>query len=125
MDLLKNTSKIEDEGLLGEPPHFEFPKTRNPIIFLLRNFGKFSFYIVLFLAIAIITVFKINPHSNLADFIFLFMFGPVFISLGWLGLKQKSGAYKFAGIGAILAYILIVLFYILSLFSPNFRPITQ
>ena len=125
MDPLKNTSKMDDKGLLGEPPRFEFPETKNPFVFLIRRFGKSSFYIVIFLIIGIFTLFKINPHSDLGNFIFLFLFGFVFISLGWLFLKQKSKAYKFAGIGTILAYILIILFYILSLFFPNFRPITQ
>lgn len=124
MNLPKKTSKIDEKGFLGEPPRFKFPETKNPFVFLIRHFGKFSFYIVLFLISIIFTLFKINPHSNLGNFIFLFLFGFVFASLAWLFLKQKSGAYKFAGVGTILAYILIIVFYILSLFFPNFRPIT-
>lgn len=123
MDLPKNSPKTGYEGLLGEPPRFEFPKTKNPFIFLIRRFGKSSFYVVLFLIIGIFTLFNINGNSDLGDFIFLFLFGFVFASLGWLFLKQKSGAYKFAGVGTILAYILIVLFEILRKFfhfSLNF-----
>lgn len=123
MDLPENKPKIGDSGLLGEPPRFQFPETKNPFIFLVRRFGKFSFYIILFLIAGIFTLFKINPHSDLGNFIFLFLFGFVFASLAWLFLKQKSGAYKFAGIGTILAYILIMLFEILRRFfhfSLNF-----
>ena len=123
MDPLKNTSKMDDKGLLGEPPRFEFPKTKNPFVFLIRRFGKSSFYIVLFLIIGIFTLFNIDGNSDLGNFIFLFLFGFVFASLAWLFLKQKSGAYKFAGVGTILAYILIVVFEILRRFfhfSLNF-----
>ena len=38
MDLSGNKPKTENEGLLGEPPRFEFPKTKNPLIFLLHSY---------------------------------------------------------------------------------------
>ena len=116
MDQEENKPKIKEEGFLGEPPRFEFPKTRNPFVFLVRRFGKSSFYIVLFLIMGIFTLFKIDSNSDLGNFIFLFLFGFVFASLAWLFLKQKSGAYKFAGIGTILAYFLIIFSEILRRF---------
>ena len=116
MNQEENKPKIKEEGFLGEPPRFEFPKTRNPFVFLVRRFGKSSFYIVLFLIMGIFTLFKIDSNSDLGNFIFLFLFGFVFASLAWLFLKQKSGAYKFAGIGTILAYFLIIFSEILRRF---------
>lgn len=114
MDLPKDNQIVKKEGFFGTPPRFEFPETKNPFLSLIRRFGKYSVYIIIFLIIIIYKVFNINSKSYLGDLIFVFLFAPLFISLGWLFLKQKLWAYKFAGWGIILGYIFIVISCVLS-----------
>ena len=110
MGLSQNTSKIKDEGLLGKTPRFEFPKTKNPILAIITHFGQPSIYIFLFILFFVFRIFNIKSNPIASDIVFMVFFGFVFASLAWLFLKQKSFAYKFAGVGAILAYILIIIF---------------
>jgi hypothetical protein len=70
---------------------FKWPESKNPVIWLVRHFGKSALLILL---IALYFYHQLGIKAKWPEIIFLSSF---MISLGWLFLKQELKVYQFLG----------------------------
>lgn len=99
----------------GAPEKFYWPKTKNPVIIIVRLLGKSSIFLLLGL---VYVSNKLGINSKIPFIIIVTFF---LISMGWLFLQQKLKVYKLLGWVVILSSIwmfLMELFPSIFTFTP-------
>lgn len=92
---------------MGGYSSFNWPKTKNPLLWLVRLFGRSTLFIVL----GLIYIFqRLGITSKLP---ILIIFTLLFFSLGWVCMQQELKVYRILGwvvIGSTIFMLLVELF---------------